>query len=97
MSVLETLFGNPVLSSMILAATPTPTPQSDFNQNSVTPGFVGFAITFLIAIAVVLLCLDLVRRVRRVRYRGEIREKLEAEQSEADEVAALQREDDARP
>ena len=97
MSVLDTLIGNPVVSSIVLAATPTPTPQPGFNQNSVTPGFVGFAITFLIAIAVVLLCLDLVRRVRRVRYRGEIREKLEAEQAEADEVAALQREDDARP
>lgn len=59
----------------LVAATPAP----NFNENSVTPGWVGFAITFLVAAAVVLLCIDLVRRIRRVRYRGEIREQLEAE------------------
>jgi hypothetical protein len=54
-------------------------PAAKFDEESVTPGWVGFVITFLIAAAVVLLCLDMVRRVRRVRYRGEIREQLEAE------------------
>ncbi|HEY8912002.1 hypothetical protein [Lacisediminihabitans sp.] len=54
-------------------------PAAKFDEESVTPGWVGFVSTFLIAAAVVLLCIDLVRRVRRVRYRGEIREQLEAE------------------
>lgn len=74
-----------ILSGAILQLAATPTPQPNFDQNSVTPGFIGFTITFLVALAVVFLCLDLVRRVRRVRYRGEIRERLEAEKAEADE------------
>ncbi|MCU1526106.1 MAG: hypothetical protein JWO18_3000 [Microbacteriaceae bacterium] len=59
--------------------TATGVPQPNFDENSVTPGWVGFAITFGVAAVVVVLCIDLVRRVRRVRYRGEIREQLEAE------------------
>ena len=66
------------------AATPSPPP--DFDPNSVTPTWVGFAITFLVAVAAVLLVMDMVRRVRRVRYRGEIREQLEAEQHDADDA-----------
>lgn len=68
------------------AATPSPSP--DFDPNSVTPTWVGFAITFLVAVAAVLLVMDMVRRVRRVRYRGEIREQLEAEQLEAERADA---------
>jgi Ni/Fe-hydrogenase subunit HybB-like protein len=61
----------------------TPSPQPNFDENSVTPTWVGFAATFGVAAVVVLLCIDLVRRVRRVRYRGEIRERLEAERDAA--------------
>ncbi|HAM27498.1 MAG TPA: hypothetical protein DCP11_12590 [Microbacteriaceae bacterium] len=64
----------------IIAATPAP----NFDENSVTPTWVGFAATFGVAAVVVLLCIDLVRRIRRVRYRGEIREQLEAERLAAD-------------
>jgi hypothetical protein len=66
---------------VMLAASPTPKPS--FNENSVTPTWVGFAATFAVAAVVVLLSIDLVRRVRRVRYRGEIREQLEAERDAA--------------
>lgn len=65
-----------MLESVLAAATPPP----DFDPDSVTPTWVGFAITFLVAVAAVLLIMDMVRRVRRVRYRGEIREQLEAGQ-----------------
>lgn len=71
----------------------TPTPPPDFDPNSVTPTWVGFAITFLVAVAAVILIMDMVRRVRRVRYRGEIREQLEAEQLEAEQRGT----DDATP
>ena len=73
---------------VMLATTPTPTPQPNFNENSVTPTWVGFAATFGVAAIVVLLCIDMVRRVRRVRYRGEIREQLEAEQYATEREAA---------
>jgi hypothetical protein len=71
------------LYSAIVMLAATPTPQPNFNENSVTPTWVGFAATFGVAAIVVLLCIDMVRRVRRVRYRGEIREQLEAERDAA--------------
>jgi len=41
----------------------------------VTPGVVGFFATFLMAAGAVFLIFDMVRRVRRVRYRAEISER----------------------
>ncbi|MFB2556550.1 hypothetical protein [Herbiconiux liangxiaofengii] len=57
----------------VLADEQTPDP------DSVTPGIVGFIVTFLIAVATLLLVIDMVRRVRRVNYRAQVREELEAE------------------
>lgn len=67
-----------------LASTPSPTPSGAPSDDSVTPGVVGFTVTFLIAVAAVLLILDMTRRIRRVRYRAEIAQKLDAEQREAE-------------
>ena len=67
-------------ASVHLAATPVPTPSGAPSDDSVTPGVVGFAVTFFIAVAAILLVLDMTRRIRRVRYRAEIAEKLDAEQ-----------------
>ena len=78
---------NVLYTAIVMLAT-TPTPQPNFNENSVTPTWVGFAATFGVAAIVVLLCIDMVRRVRRVRYRGEIREQLEAEREAAEREAA---------
>ncbi len=78
---------NILYTAIVMLAT-TPTPQPNFNENSVTPTWVGFAATFGVAAIVVLLCIDMVRRVRRVRYRGEIREQLEAEREAAEREAA---------
>ena len=66
----------------IMAATPAP--DQDFDPTTVTPTWVGFAVTFLIAVATVLLIMDMVRRIRRVRYRAEVLEKLEAEKLAAE-------------
>jgi hypothetical protein len=65
----------------LTAATPTPTPSSGPSDDQVTPGYVGFLVTFALAVVVVLLIIDMVRRIRRVRYRAEIAERLDAEQS----------------
>ncbi|MBK4347278.1 hypothetical protein [Lacisediminihabitans changchengi] len=62
-----------------LASTPKP-----FDEDSVTPTWVGFAFTFGIAVAVILLIIDMTRRIRRTRYRAEIRERLENERAAAD-------------
>jgi hypothetical protein len=50
-----------------------------FDPNTVTPGVAGFVAIALVAIAAIFLMVDMSRRIRRVRYRGEIRERLEAE------------------
>lgn len=71
-------------ASVRLAATPSPTPTGGPSDDQVTPGIIGFVVTFLIAVAAVLLILDMVRRVRRVRYRSEIAERLDAEQAAHD-------------
>lgn len=63
--------------------TPTPPPAFEGDPNTVTPGVIGFVITFLLAAATVLLVIDMVRRVRRVRYREQVREEIAAETSTA--------------
>ncbi|NYD68832.1 hypothetical protein [Agromyces atrinae] len=62
--------------------------EEEFNPDDVTPGIWGFVITFLLMVAVLLLVLDMVRRVRRTNYRAEIDERLQAEVAERDAAAA---------
>jgi hypothetical protein len=64
---------------------PTPSPTSGVDADLVTPGVWGFVITFGLVVVVVLLILDMVRRIRRVNYRAQVREQLAAEQAEADD------------
>lgn len=66
----------------LIASTPSPVP---FDEDTVTPGWIGFVFIFGLALVTVLLIIDMTRRVRRVRYRSEIREKLAAEQDEPDQ------------
>ncbi|QMU97602.1 hypothetical protein FVO59_10515 [Microbacterium esteraromaticum] len=61
--------------------TPMPTPTMTVDPDSVTPGFAGFAMIVLIVVAVVLLIWDMNRRIRRVRYREEVRQELDAEEA----------------
>lgn len=58
-------------------------PPIEVDPNSVTPGVVGFVITFFVAIAVLFLIVDMSRRVRRVRYRSLVNEQLDAETNQA--------------
>jgi hypothetical protein len=48
-----------------------------------SPGVVGFLATFGLAAASLLIIWDLVRRIRRVRYRAEIAELLDQEQADS--------------
>lgn len=70
------------LSALIAADTP------EFDPNSVTPGVLGFVATILVMAVVVLLVIDMVRRVRRNQYRAEIGERLDAEEAAAAEPNA---------
>jgi uncharacterized membrane protein YcjF (UPF0283 family) len=73
----------------LLAAmpTPTPTPTNTLvytgDENLITPGWIGFAVTFVVAVVVLLLVIDMVRRIRKVNYRTQIRERLEQERADA--------------
>ena len=62
---------------------PSPVPTSGIDANLVTPGVWGFAITFLLVVAVVLLIIDMTRRIRRVTHRAQVRDALAAEESAA--------------
>jgi hypothetical protein len=61
-----------------LSATPDPgLPDADL----ISPGPWGFAAIAFIGVAVVLLILDMMRRIRRARYRSEVQEELDAEEA----------------
>lgn len=66
------------LLELVDAATPSPTPVP-IDPSLVTPGFGGFAVVALLAVAVVLIVWDMQRRIRRIRYREEVKEQLDAE------------------
>ena len=68
------------LFDLLAAATPTPAP---LDEDTVTPGWIGFVVIFALTILTVLLIIDMTRRIRRVRYREEIREKLANEEADA--------------
>jgi len=51
----------------------------------VTPGVIGFLATLFIALATLLIIMDMNRRVRRVRYRELAQEAIREEQALADE------------
>ena len=72
---------------MLRFADPSPTPTPTVDPSLVSPGAVGFAVVVLLVIAVGLLMWDMNRRVRRVRYREEVREELDAEQAAAEQAA----------
>jgi hypothetical protein len=57
----------------------TPTPTTDPANTFYSPGTVGFLAVAFITLAAVVIIFDMVRRVRRVRYRAEVQEKLAAE------------------
>jgi hypothetical protein len=70
----------------LVDATPSPVPTSNVSDDLVTPGVWGFVITAAIMIVVILLIIDMVRRLRRLNYRAEIRQRLEDEAAAASTV-----------
>ena len=64
---------------LLTSASPSPSPSAAFDPAAVTPGWVGFIITFAVALLTVALIIDMTRRVRRVRYRAEVQDMLDAE------------------
>jgi hypothetical protein len=67
---------------------PSSPPVQAVPDAQVTPGWIGFLAIFGVGLATVLLIVDMTRRIRRTRYRGEIREQIELERREAATAAA---------
>lgn len=59
-----------------------------YDPNQVTPGWIGFTATALVAAVVMLLLWDFNRRVRRISDRAEAKERIEAELAEQRTEAA---------
>jgi hypothetical protein len=76
-----------LIRALSAAATPTPYPGYSGNPNLITPGWIGFSVIFIVAVATVFLLIDMTRRIRRSRYREDVRLQIEAEQAEAEAAA----------
>ncbi|MFF2030240.1 hypothetical protein [Arthrobacter sp. NPDC058192] len=64
------------------APTPTPSLRPGLSEDQVTPGLLGFLLTAFIVVLTAFLIVDMVRRIRRVRYRAQV----EAERMAAEEA-----------
>ena len=56
------------------APSPTPSLRPGLSEDQVTPGTWGFIMTAFFVLATTLLIVDMVRRIRRVRYRAQVEE-----------------------
>jgi flagellar biosynthesis/type III secretory pathway M-ring protein FliF/YscJ len=72
----------------VVLADPTPSDGGgDFTPSTVTPGNGAFFVMFLLAVAVVLLALDMTRRIRRIQAKDRAAARLAAEEEAAAEHA----------
>lgn len=74
--------------ALVLLEIATPTPEPGVDQIVEAPGWIGFAATAFVVLASLLLILDMNRRIRRSRYREEVRNQIEAEQAQAEKSKA---------
>jgi hypothetical protein len=61
-----------------------------------SPGTLGWVFTFAVAIAAGFLIFDMVKRIRRVRYRDEVRQELTEEQAAIIEATELAKQRNAK-
>jgi hypothetical protein len=79
-----------LLLSLATTPSPLPTPslREGISEDQVTPGLLGFIMTAFFVVATALLIVDMVRRIRRVRYRAQVEEERIAAAAAADVEAA---------
>lgn len=72
---------------LALATTPAPAPtpslRPGLSPGQVTPGLLGFLLTAFIVVLTALLIVDMVRRIRRVRYSAQVEEERAAAAADA--------------
>ncbi|GAC1374589.1 MAG: hypothetical protein NVSMB43_13270 [Pseudarthrobacter sp.] len=73
---------------LALSTTPTPLPtpslRDGITEDQITPGLWGFIMTAFFVLVTAVLIVDMVRRIRRVRYRGQVEEERRAAAEAAD-------------
>jgi hypothetical protein len=72
--VLALLAGDPL--------NPNPSASVDPANTFYSPGIIGFLGTFILVIGALAIIWDMVRRIRRINYRAQIKERIAAEQAE---------------
>lgn len=77
---MHALTHSPLAALIVRSDFATPTPISTVDPDVITPGFAGFLAIALLAIAVVFLLIDMLRRIRRAGYRADITAELDAEE-----------------
>ncbi|WP_394215319.1 hypothetical protein [Brachybacterium vulturis] len=82
-----------VLALGELLAAPSPSDGEEFTTVSVSPGLPGFFAMFVLAVAVVLLAVDMTRRTRRVQARARVQERMAAEERQREDAAERERTD----
>lgn len=78
---------HPIIVFLTTTPAPTPSLRPGISQEDITPGTLGFIMTAFFVLATTLLLVDMVRRVRRVRYRGQVEEERMAAAAAADAAA----------
>jgi predicted nucleotide-binding protein (sugar kinase/HSP70/actin superfamily) len=63
--------------------------EEEADKISASPGTIGWVFTFAMAVLVGFLIFDMVRRIRKVRYRDEIIQEISEEQAAIEEAAEL--------
>jgi hypothetical protein len=82
-----------LLAALVHADSATPIPEQTVDPTLVTPGPVGFVVIAVLALAVIVLVWDMMRRIRRGRVRADINEELDAEQQAAAAARATEVDD----
>jgi len=63
--------------------------EDEAEKIATSPGTIGWVFTFAMAVAAGFIIFDMVRRIRKVRYRAEVVQELTEEQAALDEAAEL--------
>jgi hypothetical protein len=72
------------VQNLLIALSQTPpspegTLRPGLSEDQITPGTWGFLLTAFVVVLTILLIVDMVRRLRRLRYRAQVEEAREAE------------------
>ncbi|GAB3280702.1 hypothetical protein GCM10027449_21620 [Sinomonas notoginsengisoli] len=79
------------MQNLLVALTQTPpspegTLRPGLSEDMITPGTWGFIATAFVVVLTIFLIVDMVRRLRRIRYKAQVEEALASEQGDAKEA-----------